>query len=420
VLSDLWQRWHAAEDAPLTAIPAALPDPATIPPREWLYGAFLVRRFVSVLAAPGGAGKSALAMGQAVALASGRPILGERVHQSAPAWIINLEDPLDELNRRLAACLRLHRLADAEIAGRVFLHSGRERRVCMAALDADGVSVTRPDQEAVTAAAREKGIGLIVVDPFVKSHALDENSNPHMDAAATAWAEVAEQTGAAVLLVHHVRKLGGATVDVEATRGAKALTDAARAAAVLAPMTPEEGERLAIPPAERWRYLRLDDAKANLAPRAEQARWFRLESIPLGNATALYPNGDTVGAIAAWKPPSPFADLDAARANAALDAIAAGPGEGLLYTATRGGFGNNERWAGRVLEGFGLTPGAAARVLAQWLRNGVLTEVEYRDPAQRRTRRGVRVNDAKRPTVSAGERKTDADGTRKDGAHDAA
>ena len=406
----LWCEWDAAR-AGLGATAAALPDPSAIPPREWLYGTRLVRRFVSVLAAPGGVGKSALALGQAVALACGRPLLGERVHHSVPVWVLNLEDPLDELNRRLAALLRLHRVADDAVAGRLFLHSGRTRRVCMAALSGDG-AVVRPDQEAVTAAALAAGVGLIVVDPFVKSHALDENSNPHMDAAATAWAEVAERTGAAVLLVHHVRKLGLAGVaDVDSARGAKALTDAARSASMLSPMTVEEAARLGVPAGERWRHVRLDDAKANLAPRAEAAIWYRMESVSLGNATGLYPNGDTVAALAPWKPTSAFAGLGAAECNRALDVIAAGPGEGQLFAAVRGGFGANDRWAGKVLVRMGLEPAQAARVLAAWLRSGLLVDGEYRDPVHRKARRGVRVNDAKRPTASADATMSDNDGT---------
>jgi len=39
-------------------------------------------------------------------------------------------------------------------------------------------------------------------------------------------------------------------------------------------------------------------------------------------------------------------------------------------------------------------------VLAVWLKSGLLEEFEYRDPVQRRARRGLRVNDAKRPTMS--------------------
>jgi hypothetical protein len=409
---EIWSQWEAARLPPpgLVAVPAALPDPAGIPPRAWLYGTRLVRGFVSVLAAPGGVGKSALALGQAVALACGRPLLGERVHHSAPVWVFDLEDPLEEMHRRLAACLRLHRVADAAVAGRLFLHSGRTRRLSLAALGPDG-AIVRPDQEALTQAALAAGVGLIVVDPFIKSHALDENSNPHMDAAATAWAEVAERTGAAVLLVHHVRKLGpGGVADVESARGAKALTDAARSAALLSAMSLADAERLGVAPGERWRHVRLDDAKANLAPRAEAALWFRLESVGLGNATALYPSGDMVAAAAPWQPASPFAALSPADCNRALDAIAAGPGERQLYTVLRGGFGANERWAGRVLTRFGLDEAQAARVLASWLRSGLLKEIEYRDPVHRKARRGVTVVDAKRPT-QANPKESDKDGT---------
>jgi hypothetical protein len=221
-----------------------------------------------------------------------------------------------------------------------------------------------------------------------------------MDAAATAWAEVAERTGAAVLLIHHVRKAGGE--GVEATRGAKALTDAARSAALLSPMASEDAQALSVPERERWRYVRLDDAKANLAPRAEGARWYRLETVKLGNATDLYPAGDSVAAIAAWVPPSPFRDLSVADCNKALDRIAAGQ-DGHHYTRHRGGRHGGakaERWAGTVLEKlFGFEPDEAARILAVWLRTGLLYEQEYRHPAQRKSRLGIMVNDSKRPTT---------------------
>jgi hypothetical protein len=405
-MTDIWTQWEATRP-PLAAVPAALPLPETIPPREWLYGSRYVRRFVAVLAAQGGVGKSALALGQAVALASGRPILGERVHHRAPAWVLNLEDPLEEQHRRLAALLRLHRLPDEAVAGRLFLHSGRQRGVSIATLAADG-GILHPDRDALAAAAKAAGIGLIVVDPFVKSHGLDENSNPHMDAAATAWAEVAEHSGAAVLLVHHVRKTGpNATLDVESARGAKALTDAARSASVLSPMAAEEAERLGVAPAERFRFVRLDDAKANMAPRAEQALWYRLEAVPLGNGTELYPLGDHVAALAPWKPASPFGGLDAKACNAALDRIDAGPEPGKLYAASRGGFGGNGRWAGNVLLQMGVAEPEAARIIAAWLRSGLLTETAYRDQTHRRNRRGVRVVAAKRPSVSTAKDKAD-------------
>lgn len=398
-MSDLWSAWEArAEAPPLAAQAATLPPAEAIPPRAWLYGTRLIRGFVSVLAAPGGVGKSALALGQALALVTGRPILGERVHHPCPAWVMNLEDPLEETQRRIAALMRLHRIEPAEVAGRLFLHSGRDRRISMAASEAG--ALVHPDRDGIIAACRAAGIGLIVVDPFVKSHRLDENSNGDMDAAATAWAEVAEATGAAILLVHHVRKSAGE--GVEAMRGAKSLSDAARVACLLSPMSEEEARHLSVPARERWRHVRLDDAKANLAPAGEAVLWYRLETVALGNATPDYPAGDQVAAIAPWKPPSPFRGLTAADCNRALDLIAAGDAEGAAFSAHRTGR-SAARWAGQVLvDGFGFEPDEAARVIAAWQSAGLLVEAEYRHPVQRKPRLGLRVIDAKRPTTSKG------------------
>lgn len=50
-------------------------DPATIPRRQWPYGRHHIRKFVSATFAPGGVGKSSLVMGEAQAMASGKPLL---------------------------------------------------------------------------------------------------------------------------------------------------------------------------------------------------------------------------------------------------------------------------------------------------------------------------------------------------------
>ncbi len=122
------------------------------------------------------------------------------MHHSGLAWVLHREDPIDELQCRVSALMRLHGVPRAALEGRLFLHSGRTRRVTMGALDAPG-GLDHKDPTALIAACRQHGIGLLVVDPFVKSHRLDENSNDQMDEAATAWAEVAEATGAAILLL---------------------------------------------------------------------------------------------------------------------------------------------------------------------------------------------------------------------------
>jgi len=391
---------------PLLARAAPLPAPEAIPPREWLLGTRLVRRFVSLLVAPGGVGKSALALASAASLATGRNILDEHVHHSVPAWVLNLEDPADEVHRRLAALMRLHGIADAELHGRLFLHHGRERRVVLAEREGFG-AVAYPDRDAMAAEASAHGIGLIVVDPFVKSHGLDENDNVQMDAAATAWGEVADRTGAAVLLVHHTRKAGhgGPELSAEAARGAKSLTDAARSAGILTAMSAAEAEQLGVAPADRWRHVRLDDAKANLAP-LSAARWFRLATVGLGNATPAYPHGDQVAAIEPWRPASPWAAHSPSELNGVLDRIAAGPGGGFLYAPNRRGR-MQSRWAGDVLvQRLGVNEAQAASMVETWLRSGLLTLKGYRDLDQRRWRTGVAVDDSRRPTIPKSPKET--------------
>jgi hypothetical protein len=114
------------------------------------------------------------------------------------------------------------------------------------------------------------------VDPFAESHELEENSNPYMIRAAAEWRRVARFGNCAVLLAHHVRK--GTVDSIEAARGAKALTDSARIGLLLS-------------------YVRLDDAKANLAPRAGAATWYHLNHVKLDNGTPEYPHGDDVVVI---------------------------------------------------------------------------------------------------------------------------
>ncbi len=377
---------------PWRAMPARLPNPTDIGPREWLYGTRLIRRFVTVTVAPGGTGKSMYAIGVGMCLATGKSFLRDPVFRQVNSWIMNLEDPMEELDRRVAAMMIRHNITREELEGRLFLHSGRDRRLTVAKLTDYG-EITYPDKDSVIAAAEAANIGHIVVDPFVKSHGLEENSNPHMDAAATAWAEIANATGAAIDLIHHTRK--GAVTDVDAARGGKALTDASRVSQTMAPMTSEEAEKLGIPDAKRWQYVRLDDQKANMAPRATDARWFQLEMVQLHNGTEEYPNGDNVAAIAPWDPPTPFEGLTWPMISQVLARIERGPSPEEMWTLTRRGRAN-ERWAGNAFSGIAdKSDGQKQAILSQWHKAGVLEECEYHSPKSRKPAVGVVVVTAK-------------------------
>src|SRR5690606_20168468 len=101
-------------------------SPSEIEPREWLYGHHLIRKYVSATIAPGGVGKSTLTITDAVAIASGKALLGIKPHAAMTVWLLNLEDPRDEMERRVVAACLHHGIEPAEIAGRLFLDSGRD------------------------------------------------------------------------------------------------------------------------------------------------------------------------------------------------------------------------------------------------------------------------------------------------------
>lgn len=386
---------NKGELAPLVLRSAKLPPPATIPPRQWLYGTQLLRGFVTVLVAPGGTGKSTYAMVVAAALASGKKLLGEHIFAQVRTAILNLEDPMDELDRRMAAIMMRYHLEREELADRIFLHSGEDRPVTMAAMGADGFTVVHPDEDALTAEILAHDIGLLGVDPFAESHTLEENSNPQMIQAAAAWRRIARATNCAILLVHHVRK--GAVLDIDSARGAKGLTDSARVGLLLSSMAQDDAETLGISAEERWQYVRLDDAKTNMAPKATKARWFKLEREDLHNATEAYPSGDKVATMVAWEPPSLWAETTSMSLNEALDAIAKGPEPGVFYSATRRGGGN--RWAGRIMcHVLGINDVQATNMITMWLENGTLFEAEFTHPVQRKKVMGVQVNNTRRPS----------------------
>jgi hypothetical protein len=390
---------RVVSDSPFLLRQARLPLPDTIPPRQWLYGTQLLRGFVTVLVAPGGTGKSLLAMGICVAVASGRQLFNQRIYEQTNASYVNLEDPEEELERRLAALQIHHQVGTDKLRGRLFLNSGDERGLTIATVSDDGTDIVYPDVEAVIHEINEHNIGLTAVDPFAESHDLEENSNPQMIRASKAWRTVARATNCAILLVHHVRK--GIAADIDAARGAKALTDSARVGLLMSPMSDKEADELGIDPEDRGALVRLDNAKSNMAPRAAKADWFQMASVPLGNSSRVHPNGDQVAALVVWNPPSVLGDLTVAQINEALDAIEKGPREGVRYSPTRRGRANT-RWAGQVLiDLFDVNMARAGAIIGAWLSSGLLVEKTYHDAETRKDRLGLSVNATKRPGIRA-------------------
>lgn len=307
---------HERSPALIRATPFILRDPAEIPPRRFVYGRHYIRRFVSGTIAPGGVGKSSLELAEALAMTTGRNLLGQDVVASLRVWHWNGEDPLEELERRIAAICAQHALGAEHLGDRLFLDSGRTMQICIARTERGDVKIAEPIVDQMIRTLGENHIDVLQLDPFVETHQVGESDNGAINRVARQWQHVADATNASIELVHHARKPASGTngeITVDDSRGASALVSAVRSARVLNRMTKEEATVAGV---ENHRlYFRIDNGKANLAPPSDVATWCRLASVSL-------PNGDNVGVVTPWTWPDPFADVTAAAACAVQKRIA--------------------------------------------------------------------------------------------------
>lgn len=313
-----------AEPSRLKATPFVWRDPKTIPPREWLYGTHLIRGFASATYAAGGLGKTGLTIVDKLALATGRPLLGIKVRQRSRVWIWNGEDPHEELERRIhAACIH-YNIARQDLEGWLFVDSGRDQKLCIAEQDSKtGARIIAPVVSAIIDTALGNKFDVISIDPFISCHRVPENDNGAIDMVAKQWSDIANKTNAAVDLVHHTKKTGGADATVEDGRGASALSNATRAGRVLNRMSSADGEKAGV--TNHREYFNVSaDAKANMSGPAESNDWYRIVPVNLGNATAMYPKGDSVGVVTAWKWPDAMAGVTGADFDKVAAVIRAG------------------------------------------------------------------------------------------------
>jgi hypothetical protein len=245
-----------------------------------------------------------------------------------------------------------------------------------------------------------KAIDVLIIDPFVSSHQVDENANTKIDAITKKWGMVAKRANCSIVLSHHTKKVAGQKVTAELARGAVALIYAARQALVLNRMDAEDAARFGLSDeAERHRYFTVQDDKHNRAP-AENADWFRLASVDLGNGGVI--GGDSVGVAEPWTPPDPFDGLTGDDLLQVQMAIAEGEHREDWQSPA---------WVGHVVArvlGFdsNAKPDRARirKLVATWIAEGVLIVTE-RDDDKRKSRKWIEVgrwqNDPSAPPRSA-------------------
>ena len=361
-------------------------DPASLPKREWLYGKNYIRKFTNLDVAPGGIGKSSLVMVEALAMVTGRDLLGIQPTEPLRVWYHNGEDPMDEIERRFLGAAKFYKIDADQLGGRLFTDSGRDNPVTIANQVRDGAFVNEVLVERIIQEIQNKQIDVLILDPFVSTHAVSENDNNAIQAVARTWGRIANITNCSISLVHHTRKTNGGDISVEDGRGGSALKDAARSARAFNQMQPSQAESWGVE--NRRLYFRTDDGKANLSPPADSATWFKMEGVSLGNGGPVG-LGDSVGVVTSWTPPDQTAGLSYADLVKARAAISSG-----IFKASD----QAAAWAGYPIgEALGIdatTAKGKAQIkdaIKMWIRSKQFEVVKDVDPSDRRTRDFLRL-----------------------------
>jgi hypothetical protein len=355
-------------------------DAASLRPRPWLYFPHLARGIVSVTIALGGVAKTSLCLVEAVAMASGRNLLGTPVEKPLRVIYFNGEELPEELDRRLAGIYRHYGITKADVSDRLIID---ERRICIASVK-DHASASRSSEvEGLIDDVLHNDIDVLNFDPVRSFHRVDENSNDAMDVVLRSFAEVAQIGNCAVHLVHWARKTNGAKTTVEDARGAGTLINRARAARVANTMSVAEAAKAGIEENERHRYFHVEDGKPNMTAPGQKS-WYRFASVPLFEGTS-----DTIGVVTQWSWPDAFAEItvdDLRRAQAAV--------------ATGGPWRADQRspaWVGcQIAKTLGLDiskdddRAKVCTMLKRWIKNEMFEVYEGID-SERKPRKFVRV-----------------------------
>jgi len=162
--------------------------------RRWLIEGLWVDQGVGIIGGQPKCCKSFLALDMAVAIASGKPCLRHyAVENPGTVLLYAAEDALHVVKRRLSGICQAAGVALGDLDIQVITASAVR-------LDQD------QDRLALTQCIKDMKPTILILDPFIRLHRIDENSSGEV-AAILAYLRILNRTyGVAVAVVHHARK----------------------------------------------------------------------------------------------------------------------------------------------------------------------------------------------------------------------
>jgi len=178
---------------PLPVIRASDIEP-TAHKSSWLIDQLWTHQAVGVIGGSPKSGKTWLALDMAVSVASGSPCLG-RFEVLSPGLVLiyAAEDSAVAVRSRIESLARLHQVD----FNRLDVHI----------ITVDSLRLDRPEhQDRLESTLFLYQPALLILDPLVRIHAIDENVAGQVSTLLGYVRSLQRKTGAAIALVHHVRK----------------------------------------------------------------------------------------------------------------------------------------------------------------------------------------------------------------------
>jgi hypothetical protein len=151
------EKGNSEKKTQIRATPYRWKDPKTITPRDWLYGKTYIRKYVTCTVAPGATGKTSKLVVEALAMTSCKALLGIAPPRPLKVWLINLEDPQEEAERKIQAAALYYGLKPEDFCSRLFTDSGRDQQFVIAEATKSGVVIVKPVVEARSRPCRKSG-----------------------------------------------------------------------------------------------------------------------------------------------------------------------------------------------------------------------------------------------------------------------
>jgi AAA domain/DnaA N-terminal domain len=176
---------------PVVRISEIEPDAGNQP---WLIDRLWSAHAVGFVSGPPKSFKTWTCLEMAVSVASGTPCFGTfPVHRSGPVLLFAAEDPMPALRSRLESLTQNHGLTLDQVDIRV--------------IRADSLRLDRhDDREKLAATVDHHRPALLILDPLVRLHSLDENQAGPMAELLGHIRALQRSSGASIAIAHHSRK----------------------------------------------------------------------------------------------------------------------------------------------------------------------------------------------------------------------